>query len=104
MTGGWVAWGETFDRALAELMGSRSGAKAPRPSEPGEKSGSAGPPETPRQPTEASSASLRELAKEARRHYDAAKSAARGGKWADYGSELKKLEEVLSRIEALSQK
>lgn len=103
-TGGRVAWGETFDRALAELMGSRTGAKAPRPSESGEKSGSAGPPETPRQPTEASSASLRELAKEARRHYDAAESAARGGKWADYGSELKKLEEVLSRIEALSEK
>ena len=102
-TGGRVAWGETFDKALTELMGtqidtgSKSGVKAQQPKKP----------EPSQMPQGASvqaegSSGLAGLTKEARAHYDRAEEASRRGDWAKYGEELKKLGETLSKLEGLS--
>ena len=102
-TGGRVAWGETFDKALTELIGtqidtgSKSGVKAQQPKKP----------EPSQMPQGASvqaegSSGLAGLTKEARAHYDRAEEASRRGDWAKYGEELKKLGETLSKLEGLS--
>jgi uncharacterized membrane protein (UPF0182 family) len=97
-TGGRVAWGETFDGAIAALFGTGSPKK--------EASGTATSAQT--NPTSAdaaagSGANLSELAREARIHFEDATNASRGGDWAGYGAELKKLEETLRRIEKLAE-
>ena len=45
------------------------------------------------------STTLRELATEAQQHLEAAEAAQRAGDWATYGEELKKLEDVIVRMQ-----
>ena len=102
-TGGRVAWGETFDKALTELMGtkintgSKSGSSTKKTEPPKVSEEKQDPAVLPENSSE-----LQNLAKEAKNHYDKAEEASRKGDWALYGDELKKLGETLSRLEGLS--
>lgn len=94
-TGGRVAWGETFDEAAIELFG------APK-QDPAETVPPALPPVPEATKTDANAESnrtLRDLAAEARRHYEEASAASKRGDWAQYGESLKKLEAAIQAIE-----
>ncbi len=99
-TGGRVAWGETFEEAVTALFGAgdagpaASASKPPetQPAVPTREAGEAQPAER----------ALRDLAKDAKTHYEAAQRAARDGDWARYGDELERLGTVLERIETLT--
>jgi uncharacterized membrane protein (UPF0182 family) len=51
--------------------------------------------------TAASSATVRSLTQEALEHFERARAAQRADTWAAYGDEMKKLGEVLRRLDAL---
>ncbi|MDR1917263.1 MAG: UPF0182 family protein [Synergistaceae bacterium] len=90
-TGGRVAWGETFDEAVASLFGAST---SEIPSAPGKISAVESSSET--------GDTLRDLIKSARMHFDAALRASRAGEWASYGIELDNLAEVLGKLEYLT--
>ncbi len=89
-TGGRVAMAETFDEALARVVGTQ--AKRPpvqaRPETV---------PSTPA-PSPSGEADLKSLAREARKAFEAAEAAQRAGDWARYGEELRKLSTLLERM------
>jgi len=98
-TGGRVAWGETFDKALEELLGAGAGKAdkdAPQPASVVKPESA--PPQA-AVPEEVGGDELRTLIKRARDHYEKAQEASRSGDWARYGSELKALEETLADID-----
>lgn len=90
-TGGRVAMAETFDEALARVIGKPAGKPAAVPAGPG------APSPAPSSPA-AGGEELKNLAREARKAYEAAESAQRAGDWARYGEELRKLESILNRM------
>ena len=89
---GEVTMSETLDGALAELFGGSAAARAGRPA-PIAAAGGAAP----------ANAALQALIAAARQHYDNAMAAQRAGDWARYGSEIKALGDLLSRIGASRQ-
>ncbi len=89
-TGGRVAMAETFDEALARVVGTQ----AKRPSVPA-RPGTV--PSTPA-PSPSGEADLKSLALEARKAFEAAEAAQRAGDWARYGEELRKLSTLLERM------
>jgi len=91
-TGGRVAWGETFDKAVMELFG--VSAMPPPVVEP-----QSAPPPPPVERPNIDEALLR-LAKDAKEHYDGAQRAIASGDWAAFGSELEILGEILDAIAA----
>jgi uncharacterized membrane protein (UPF0182 family) len=99
----------TLENALDRLFGAGAGGGLHR--EIDRKAGAAPPPAAPAAPAEAGQQApgaatppaqpdTLTLAAEARAHYDRAIQAQRDGNWALYGEELKKLGEVLRRMEA----
>lgn len=85
-TGGRVAWAENFSGALSKLMNRKINLKD-------EGSAAAAP--------AAPSSDITALINEAQRLYDASQSAQRGGDWAGYGENIRKLGEVLGRMKKL---
>jgi uncharacterized protein len=77
----------TLDVALNRIFGGALAAAAAAP---------AGPPST--APAPPAPQSLSALAQEARQHFEQAQQFLRQGNWAQYGEEMKKLEEVLRRL------
>ncbi|MDR3254554.1 MAG: UPF0182 family protein [Synergistaceae bacterium] len=90
-TGGRVAWGETFDKAVTELFGV-SVMPPPVVEEP------VSPPETPTQEKPELDEALLRLAKDAKEHYDKAQKAIKSGDWTTFGIELDILGEILEAI------
>ena len=95
-TGGRVAWAENFGGALSKLMNRKINLKdeatkpaAAAPSAPQSAAPSAAP------------ADITSLINEAQRLYDASQSAQRGGDWAGYGENIRRLGEVLERMRGL---
>ncbi|MEO8449656.1 MAG: UPF0182 family protein [Gemmatimonadota bacterium] len=84
-----VVMSETLDAALAQLFGGQAGAG----NQPAAAVATAAVPAI-------GDAELRTLAAEARRRYQAALDAQRGGDWARYGDEIRQLGEVLERLAA----
>jgi uncharacterized protein len=82
-----VVMRETLDGALTELFGGTTGPR--RPAEPAIAAD-----------TTTGESGLRALAEEARRRYQAALQAQREIDWARYGEEMRRLGEVLERLEA----
>ena len=98
-TGGRVAWDDTFGGALENLIGQKvmtaTGTKVNINGKKDDK--------TPDAAESASvSGSVAELAKRAQTLFDSAQSAQRQGDWAKYGSDIKKLGEVISQLEKRS--
>ncbi|MEA3508480.1 MAG: UPF0182 family protein, partial [Synergistota bacterium] len=88
-TGGKVAWAETLDGALENLVG-----EAQVKTRPVESGG-----ETPAGPTApAATGSSADLARQAKKHFDSAQQAARSGDWARYGQEIANLQAVLESL------
>ncbi|MGD0484290.1 MAG: UPF0182 family protein [Gemmatimonadales bacterium] len=85
-----VSMAETLDAALAELFG---GSAAPRGEAVPEAAAGGG-------VSAPADAQMRALIAEARQHYDHAMEAQRSGDWATYGTEIRQLGELLSRIGA----
>ena len=91
-TGGRVAMAETFDQALARVLGAPVPKSAAAVSQ-----GKAAPAATGVTP-KAGGQDLKTLAVEARKAWEAAESAQRAGDWARYGEEIRRLEEILGRM------
>ncbi len=94
-TGGRVAWGETFDKALKELLGSSDTPAAARP----KPQPSAQTPSKPATSPDVDSDEAKVLIRRAREHYENAEAASRTGDWAKYGAELKELEKTLNALD-----
>ena len=95
-TGGRVAWAENFGGALSKLMNRKINLKdeAPKPSSVT--------PSAPQSPAPSAAPSdITALINEAQRLYDASQSAQRGGDWAGYGENIRRLGEVLERMRGL---
>ena len=95
-TGGRVAWAENFGGALSKLMNRKINLKdeAPKPA--------AAAPSAPQSAApSAAPADITSLINEAQRLYDASQSAQRGGDWAGYGENIRRLGEVLERMRGL---
>ena len=97
-TGGRVAWAETFGEALEKLMGQKvvSGVGTQTvvtDEKNGSVSAASAAVET-EQPAPAAS-----LAGQAQQYYDAAQKAQRAGDWAKYGEYIKKLGDVIARMQ-----
>lgn len=94
-TGGRITWAETFGEALEKLMGQKVvaavGAKSIVIDEGAKNAAQTDVRET---------ASVAALAKKAQELYDSAQEAQRQGNWALYGTEIKRLGEVISELEA----
>lgn len=88
-----VTMQETLDQALAALFGGVAGP-------PGQVVAAAEAERVPASAAMPGDANLRELVAEARRRYQAALEAQRGGDWARYGEEIRRLGEVLDRLGA----
>jgi hypothetical protein len=84
---GQVAMEETLDQGLARLFGAREGRDT---------TAQAGPPPAPDQATPAATAAL---LREASQHYERARAAQRADDWATYGAEMRRLGEVLRRLQ-----
>ena len=83
----------TLDASIARLFGGSG--QAPQPSAVGEDTAQAAPAAPPvAEPT----AEARNLAAEARAHYDRAMAAQRAGDWAKYGEEIRLLGQVLEHM------
>jgi len=82
-----IAMEETLEQGLEKIFGSELGRKEPQPVSAGQ--------ETPMPEKEATSADVFRKAQQA---YDAALRAQREGNWAEYGSQIKTLGEVLKRL------
>jgi uncharacterized membrane protein (UPF0182 family) len=99
---GRVAMAETLDGALAALLANGAGvvAAAPDVAEPGAAADTVASTlgETPA--AGAASTGVAALAAQAREHYDRARAAQRADDWATYGAEMKRLGDVLRRMEA----
>lgn len=91
-TGGRVAMAETFDQALARVLG----APAPKAAAAGSQGKTA--PAAAAGSPKAGEQDLKTLAVEARKAWEAAESAQRAGDWARYGEEIRRLEEILGRM------
>ncbi len=94
-SGGKVAWAETVDEALSTLLFRLHGAGLPRVAPP------ATAPEEERpavRPPVKVGETARELAGQARYHFERAEMASRMGDWARYGEELEKLREILEAL------
>ena len=90
-TGGRVAWAENFSGALSRLMNRKINLKDEEPASAAPQSHApAAPP-----------SDITALINEAQRLYDASQSAQRGGDWAGYGENIRKLGEVLGRMKKL---
>ena len=85
----------TLEASLARLFGGSG--QAPSPSAVGEDTARAAPAPG---PATASTSEARDLASEARAHYDRATAAQRAGDWAKYGEEIRLLGQVLERMNA----
>jgi uncharacterized membrane protein (UPF0182 family) len=98
---GRVAMAETLDAALAMLLAGSAGGAAGPPSvtEPAAADTTTIVPNAPVS-TSAGSADAAALTRQAREHYDRARAAQRADDWATYGAEMKKLGDVLRRLEA----
>ncbi|HPQ77767.1 MAG TPA: UPF0182 family protein [Synergistales bacterium] len=94
-SGGKVAWAETVDEALSTLLLRLHGAGLPRVAPPETAPGEERP--AARLPVIVSG-TARDLAGQARDHFDEAQRASRMGDWARYGEELEKLREVLEAL------
>ncbi len=99
---GRVSMAGTLDSALAGLFG---GAVAPPvvddPEPPlAATDSSLGTPSTPAVSAPGTSGAVAQLARQAREHYDRARSAQRADDWATYGAEMRRLGEVLRQLEA----
>ena len=97
-TGGRVAWAETFGEALEKLMGQKvvSGVGTQTvvtDEKNGSVSAASAAVETEQQAPAAS------LAGQAQQYYDAAQKAQRAGDWAKYGEYIKKLGDVIARMQ-----
>jgi uncharacterized membrane protein (UPF0182 family) len=94
---------ETLEAAIQRIFrpGARDRAALPPalPAAPGSPSASPSPSAMP-----AASSDLAALAAEARLHYEQAIEAQRAGDWARYGEEIKKLGEILERMDAARQR
>jgi hypothetical protein len=92
-SGGKVAWAETVDDALGVLLSRLSGSTGARISTPTP---------TPDRPEERPQVLLgdtaKDLAEQARQHFEAAQRASREGNWARYGEEIEKLGAVLEAL------
>ena len=95
-TGGRVAWAENFGGALSKLMNRKINLKdeAPKPAAAAPSAPQSAAPST-------APADITSLINEAQRLYDASQSAQRGGDWAGYGENIRRLGEVLERMRGL---
>jgi uncharacterized membrane protein (UPF0182 family) len=100
---------ETLDGALAGLFAEGAGVVAtvddpesPTPTDTSSAAptGTAPPPGAAAGATGAVPASIAQLATRAREHYDRARAAQRSDDWAAYGTEMRRLGEVLRQLEA----
>ena len=99
-TGGRVAWAESFGDALEKLIGqkvvSSSGAKISKTDEiSGKAQSENGAPQSGPQ-------DMAYLAGQAQELYNSAQEAQRQGNWAKYGTDIKKLGEIISQMEKRS--
>ncbi len=100
-TGGRVEWAETFSEALEKLMGQKVVAKTgSKTVAAGEKAGKSD--VNNKGDTVSAGTNIAALAKRAQELYDSAQEAQRQGDWARYGSEIKKLGEVIAELEKRS--
>ena len=95
-TGGRVAWAENFGGALSKLMNRKINLK-----DEATKSAAAAPSAPQSAAPSAAPADITSLINEAQRLYDASQSAQRGGDWAGYGENIRRLGEVLERMRGL---
>lgn len=79
-----IAMEETLEQSLNRIFGGTTAAQPTTPDQP-----SLPPPE----------ASLESLAAQAKQHYDRAQDALKAGEWARYGEEIKRLGDVLNRMQ-----
>ena len=91
-TGGRVAMAETFDQALARVLGAPTPKAAPAGSQ-----GKTAPAVTGVSP-KTGEQDLKTLAVEARKTWEAAESAQRAGDWARYGEEVRRLSDILEKM------
>jgi len=96
---GRVAMAETLDGALSALLANGTvGAPAPDVAEPSASDTAAAP--TLGTTTAPVPPAIAALVKQAREHYDRARTAQRSDDWATYGAEMRRLGEVLRQLEA----
>lgn len=99
-TGGRVAWAESFGDALEKLIGqkvvSAAGAKISKTDEISGKAQSEG------GEAQSGTQDMAYLAKQAQELYNSAQEAQRQGNWAKYGTDIKKLGEIISQMEKRS--
>lgn len=93
-TGGRVAWAENFGGALEKLMGEKVSVSTGTSTR--ETPGTSSKPQE--EAALAGALDIKALAAEAQKLYDAAQTAQRGGDWAAYGQNIKRLGEVLTKI------
>ncbi|HDQ93684.1 MAG TPA: UPF0182 family protein [Synergistetes bacterium] len=92
-SGGKVAWAETVDDALSVLLSRISGSTGARVSTPSPATERPG-----ERPQVLLGDTAKDLAEQARQHFEAAQRASREGNWARYGEEIEKLGAVLEAL------
>jgi uncharacterized membrane protein (UPF0182 family) len=97
---GRVAMAETLDGALTALLAAGGGAVADSAAEAIAASPSDTTTAVRGAPAPTAAAGAADLAKQAREHYDRARTAQRSDDWATYGAEMRRLGEVLRQLEA----
>jgi hypothetical protein len=99
-----IVMAETLVQGLAQIFGRSVAAElgTDRPSA-GAMAGAASGEPTPAEPvaTPGAPASIAELAAEANRHFENARRALQAGNWAQYGEDMKRVEEILAEIQRI---